>query len=132
MAELIRMGSFITPSEEHAAQVLRELPERWLVICNKELVSPNVTTYEVDFIVVGDHTVFVIDEKSWRGSIRGNENRWILSGSESRRSPLYKVNHVARQLAGLLRGRIPFLHDLPPFRRLAEKATRHGVRQAGV
>ena len=114
MAELIMMGSFITASERHAAEVLRGLPEKWLVICNKELVSPSATTYEVDFIVVGDHTIFVIDEKSWRGAIYGNENVWILSGSEPRPNPLQKISHVARQLASVLRGRIPFLHNLPP------------------
>jgi serine/threonine protein kinase len=113
MAELITMGSFVTASERQSAQVLRGLPEKWLVICNKEIVSPSATTYEVDFIVVADHTVFVVDEKSWRGAIYGNENIWILSGSEPRPNPLQKINHVARQLAGMLRGRIPFLHNLP-------------------
>ena len=78
MAELIMMGSFVTASERQAAQVLRGLPEKWIVVCNKEIISPSATTYEVDFIVVADHNVFVIDEKSWRGAIFGNENIWIL------------------------------------------------------
>ena len=114
MAELIMMGSFVTVSERQAAQVLRGLPEKWIVVCNKEIISPSATTYEVDFIIVADHNVFVIDEKSWRGAIHGNENIWILSGSEPRPNPLQKINHVARQLASVLRGRIPFLHNIPP------------------
>ena len=34
-------------------------------------------------------------------------------GPEPRPNPLQKINHVARQLASVLRGRIPFLHNIP-------------------
>ncbi len=120
MAELVQMGLFITASERRAAEELRKLPDQWVVVCNKELVSPAGTVYEVDFIVVGDHAVLAIDEKSWAGQIRGNENLWVLPSGECRPSPLQKIGHVARQFAGQLRGRVPLLHELPPGEHFVE------------
>jgi len=111
MAEMIQMSEFITASERQAAKKLQDLPDNWIVICNKELVSPSGVTYEIDFVILADHLVFVIDEKSWSGEIYGNENIWVLPNRESRRSPLQKIGHVARQLAGWLRGRVPYLFE---------------------
>lgn len=111
MAELIQAGDFITESERQAAKRLKDLPPSWTVICNKEIVTPHGSTYEVDFVIIGDHSIFVVDEKSWSGRIYGNENQWVLQGAEARRSPIQKIGHVARQLAGLLRGRIPYLYQ---------------------
>jgi serine/threonine protein kinase len=105
------MSEFITASERDAAKKLQSLPDSWTVICNKEIVSPAGVTYEIDFVIIADHLVFVIDEKSWSGDIYGNENIWVLPNGESRRSPLQKIGHVARQLAGALRGRVPYLFE---------------------
>lgn len=116
MAELIQTSCFVTPSEREAASILRGLPSGWLVVCNKELVSPAGFVYELDFIIVGEHLVFVVDEKNWKGVIRGNENIWVLPSGESRPSPLAKLGHACRQLAGMLRARVPNLHDLPKNR----------------
>jgi hypothetical protein len=111
MAEVIQFGKFITASEREAASRLKDLPANWTVICNKEVVTPVGDTYEVDFVIIGEHVIFVLDEKSWSGDIYGNENVWVLPGGEPRRSPLQKIGHVGRQLAGVLRGRIPYLHE---------------------
>lgn len=111
MAEIIQCGRFVTPSEREVASRLKDLPANWTVICNKEVVTPAGDTYEVDFVIVGDHVIFAIDEKSWSGDIYGNENVWVLPGGEPRRSPLQKIGHVGRQLAGVLRGRVPYLHE---------------------
>ncbi len=111
MADLIQVGDFITESERQAAKRLKDLPASWTVICNKEVVTPQGSTYEVDFVIVAENSVFVVDEKSWSGTIYGNENEWVLPNAEPRRSPIQKMGHVARQLAGLLRGRIPYLHQ---------------------
>jgi len=111
MAELIQFGKFVTASEREAASRLKDLPASWTVICNKEIVTPAGDTYEVDFVIIGEHVIFVIDEKSWSGDIYGNENVWVLPGGEPRRSPLQKIGHVGRQLAGVLRGRVPYLHE---------------------
>jgi len=106
MAEVIQFGKFITASEREVASRLKDLPANWTVICNKEVVTPAGDTYEVDFVIIGEHVIFAIDEKSWSGDIYGNENVWVLPGGEPRRSPLQKIGHVGRQLAGVLRGRI--------------------------
>lgn len=111
MAEIIQFGKFITASEREVASRLKELPANWTVICNKEVVTPAGDTYEVDFVIIADHVIFAIDDKSWSGDIYGNENVWVLPGGEPRRSPLQKIGHVGRQLAGVLRGRVPYLHE---------------------
>ncbi len=103
MAEIVSAGPFATEGERRAAARLQTLPDQWLVICNKMLVTSDGRTYEIDFIVVGERWVFVIDEKSWRGPITGNDQRWIRSDGFSERSPLSKADTIARPLAGHLR-----------------------------
>lgn len=112
MARLYKSGEFVGPGEERVARYLeRQLPEAWAVICNKELVDPSGATREVDFIVIGQHTVFVIEEKSWSGPIHGNENGWVLRTGESVVSPLQTAESNARRLAGLLRSNVPMLGE---------------------
>jgi len=108
MAELITQGSFVSIGEERAAQRLAaELPQKWLIICNKCFVSPRGEQFEVDFIIVGRHGLFVADEKSIRGEVRGNENEWILASGEVRRNPLNKLHYVAGRIAGFVREAFP-------------------------
>lgn len=103
MAELISgASSFATEGERMAAEVLRQLPASWLIICNKTLPLPNGRSYEMDFIVVGKRWVFLLDEKSWRGKIIGNEEQWVRVDGTSERSPLAKADYVAKILAGRL------------------------------
>ena len=108
MAELISgASSFATEGERRAAAVLQQLPASWLVICNKTLPLANGRSYEMDFIVVGKRWVFLLDEKSWSGKIIGNEEQWIRADSTSERSPLAKVDYVAKVLAGRLGWSVP-------------------------
>jgi hypothetical protein len=67
---------------------------------------------EVDFIVVGAHCVFAIEEKYWWGPIHGNENGWVLSNGESYVSPLRQADEVSRRLAGYLRDSLPAVKKL--------------------
>jgi len=121
MAELISAaGDFATEGERRAAEVLKQLPRSWLVIGNKTLPTKNGRSYEMDFVVVGNHWVFLIDEKSWRGKIRGNEEQWVRADGASERSPLAKVDYVMKVLAGHLKDRVPAL-------RIAEHFVRGGV-----
>jgi serine/threonine protein kinase len=82
-----------------------------VVICNKELVAPSGSAREVDFTIVGERAIFVIEEKSWQGSIHGNENGWVLASGESFVSPLQTAESSARRLAGLLRRNVPLLSE---------------------
>ncbi len=110
MAELLSIiGSFVTEGEKRAAEVLKQLPDSWLVICNKTLPTRNGRSHEMDFVVVGKRWVFLLDEKSWIGKIRGNDELWIRADDSSERSPLAKVDYVAKVLAGHLSWRVPAL-----------------------
>ena len=110
MAELISgASSFATEGERRAAEVLAQLPASWLVICNKTLPQPNGRSHEMDFIVVGKHWVFLLDEKSWHGKIIGNEEQWVRADGTSDRSPLAKVDYLAKVLAGRLSWSAPSL-----------------------
>jgi serine/threonine protein kinase len=112
VARLYRSGEFASPGEERVAAYLeRQLPEAWAVICNKELVDPTGATREIDFVVIGQHAVFVVEEKSWTGPIHGNENGWVLRTGESVVSPLQTAEANARRLAGLLRSNVPMLQE---------------------
>ena len=108
MAEMIYAGEFATESEKHAATILTQLPSDWIVICNKMLATHGRTS-EIDFIIIGQHLVFLIDEKSWVGDITGTDQFWNSSNGYSVRSPLNKVDYVARPLAGHLRAKVPSL-----------------------
>src|SRR5258708_18700603 len=108
MAELISTAlSFATEGERRAAEALAQLPASWMVICNKSLPMLNGRSYELDFIVVGKRWVFLLDEKSWRGKIVGNDEQWVRADGSSERSPLAKVDYVAKLLAGRIGWIVP-------------------------
>jgi hypothetical protein len=103
MAELISAGpsSFATEGEQHAAALLQQqLPADWIVICNKILPTQNDRSYEIDFIIIATNWIFLLDEKSWRGRIRGDDEQWIRSNGAAERSPLAKIDYVAKIFAG--------------------------------
>lgn len=110
MAEVISHGGFVGPGERLTAEYFRDhLPSAWTVICNKELLFGDGPPREVDFIIVADHAVFIVEEKHWWGEIKGNENSWVLSGSMSLPSPLTSVGKLAKRFAGLVQDEIPEL-----------------------
>src|SRR4051794_13244384 len=109
MARLVRRGEFVGPGEERTAQYLEaELPADWVVICNKELPREQ-SSREVDFLVVGTHAVFAVEEKYWWGVLTGNEDFWVLDGGESFTSPLRKVEEISKRLAQKLSRELPDL-----------------------
>lgn len=111
MAKLIKVGEFASVGEEHAAETLKSLPSGWRIIANVVLPRPNGFSYELDFVIVADRWVFLLDEKSWRGKITGNDQIWIRSDGNSTRSPLGKADYAAKVLAGHIQARVPQLHD---------------------
>lgn len=108
MADLIQAGDFATEGEKRAAEELRKLPAGWVIIANKILPASQGRSFEIDFIVIGEHLVFVIDEKSWLGRIHGSDQIWVRQDGSSERSPLAKSDYVARIVAGRLRDGVPF------------------------
>ncbi|MFT4037695.1 MAG: NERD domain-containing protein [Thermomicrobiales bacterium] len=107
MAELFVAGTgFETDSEQATAALLEQLPKSWLVVANKFLVRGHGQTFEIDFIVIGDHRIMVLDDKYWRGKITGTAETWTLHRTgESRRSPFHQVERNQRQLLDFLRGK---------------------------
>src|SRR5258708_8645245 len=82
MAQLISAGPFATEGERRAAKALQQLPENWVVICNKMLPKGDRSD-EIDFIVIGNRWVFLLFEKSWRGKFLGNFPLYIVATSFS-------------------------------------------------
>ena len=116
MAKLLHAGEFATDGERIAAEELKKLPADWVVISNKTLPLHNGTSYELDFIIIADNWVFLLDEKSWRGAIRGNDQFWVRSDGSSAHSPLNKVDYIAKVLAGHIRAKVlPLAADGRPF-----------------
>lgn len=106
MARLVAAGDYGSEGERRAADILKGLPASWVVISNKLLVTRNGRSFELDFIVLADRWVFVIDEKSWHGRIVGTDQVWVRADGSSERSPLSKVDYVARVLKGELSARV--------------------------
>jgi hypothetical protein len=117
MSELLSAGDFATEGEHRAAEVLRALPDHWVVICNKTLSTAGQRTYEIDFIVIAHRHVFVLDEKSWHGKITGSNQDWVRSDGTSQRSPINKIDGVARVLASHLRNVVPVLRQEGSYER---------------
>lgn len=93
---------FVTEGERLLADELRQLPDDWVVIANKTLPQSGQASREIDFIVVGDNHIFVLDDKGWSGPIYGSDLAWTLPGGASERSPLNKLDQTARIVAGFL------------------------------
>jgi serine/threonine protein kinase len=110
MAELVSAGPFATEGERRAAKALQQLPADWVVICNKVLPKGD-RSYEIDFIVIGNRWVFLLDEKSWRGRILGNDQLWVRADGFSMRSPLAKADYIAKVLAGHIGWKVTPLKD---------------------
>jgi serine/threonine protein kinase len=116
VAKLLHAGEFATDGERIAAEELKKLPAHWIIICNKTLPLHNGSSYELDFIIIADNWVFLLDEKSWRGAIRGNNQFWVRADGASTHSPLNKVDYIAKVLAGHIRAKVPPLDaDRSPF-----------------
>ncbi|GAA2375244.1 hypothetical protein GCM10010170_078660 [Dactylosporangium salmoneum] len=99
------MGDFQGPGERRTALTLaEELPEEWYVIAGRKLGGESRD--DLDLIVVGEHTIFVLEEKAWGPRIELHDQYWKVR-AEERRNPLDRVNHLARVLAGRLRTRVP-------------------------
>lgn len=105
MAELILMGEFVGPGERKTAETLaRELPESWKIFAGRKLSGANRD--DLDLIVVGEHIVFLVEEKSWGPRIELGDQYWKVKG-EDRRNPLDRCTYLAKVLAGQFRESVP-------------------------
>ena len=58
----------------------------WKLVVENYLVNPGGTPREIDFVIVGDNVVFLVDEKSWTGRIEGDETWWTVDRSFTTRN----------------------------------------------
>ncbi|WP_460362595.1 protein kinase domain-containing protein [Actinocorallia lasiicapitis] len=105
MAELFVLGEYQGPGERETAETLaRDLPQHWCVLAGRKLSGPDRS--DLDLVVVGERAIFLLEEKHWGPRIELGDQVWRVRGEE-RRNPLDRVNHLARVLAGQLRGHVP-------------------------
>lgn len=110
MAELTIMGSFggrgEKPTAEHLASVL---PENWWVFCNRKL--PTSTNDDLDIVIVGDNTVFVVEEKSWGPTVVIGSHLWTVvkswGESDERANAFTSISIKAKKAATWLKTAIP-------------------------
>jgi len=108
VAKVIQAGAAQpTRGEAAALEVLQGLPKAWVVIANKILPLSHADSYELDFILIGEHRITLIDEKSYTGSITGTDEVWSLGSGRAIRSPFNKIDMNAKRLASWLKDRVP-------------------------
>ena len=137
------LGPFQGPNEEAAFNYLADnLPSNWYVIANRQLDTARHE--EVDFFVLGDNNLFVIEEKSWGPKVIYGDLRWIVTNPEGqyseRKSPFIDVSAKARITAGWLRDKIAGFSNVKSHKVIdivllthpfIEASVRVGVNNAG-
>jgi hypothetical protein len=74
MAQFIDAGvGERNPGEDRAIDIVKSLPDDWLVVANKVIPFRHGKSREIDLIIVGPHRVILLDEKAWYGKITGTE-----------------------------------------------------------
>lgn len=104
MARFVPIGESAHEAERQALRFLTEsLPESYVVYGNAWLVERTGAVYEVDAVVAAPHAIYVVEIKSYRGSIHGNDNDWYIP--QPTRSPLRLNRKTAQVLANMVRRR---------------------------
>lgn len=98
----LSIGEPAHDAERQAIRFLVEgLDENYVVYSNPWIVAANGATYEVDAVVVARHAIFVVEMKSYRGRIEGNDHDWFAP--EFMRSPIKLNEKKAKILASELK-----------------------------
>lgn len=107
MAKHIAFGEAVNQAESWAFQLLKEqLPKDYLLLTNIEIPTHTGQAMEVDALVVGEFSVYVVDVKGYRGALDVGLHAWTLDGRAVENS-LSKANYVARVLSGNLKQKLP-------------------------
>lgn len=89
------------PAHDAERQALRHLvsglPDTYTVYGNPWIVQRNGQVFEVDAVVAAPHAIFVVEIKSYRGRIVGNDTDWYAP--EPMRSPI-RLNRKTAQILG--------------------------------
>src|SRR5271157_2538763 len=106
--EMLKSG-FVSPGERQTYKYLTShLSDDWYGFALKEILVRDNYVREADFVLVGQNSICVLEEKHWGGSIWGDDTRWYFAG-DSELSPLNQAEEVARIIAGRLKSAFPSL-----------------------
>ena len=85
---------------------------------NFEFIAHDGSINEVDLLVVSLHSVYLVEIKSWRGVVEGDQGTWQRTVDRKKflvDSPLLLTNRKARKLATLLREQPALAKERKPF-----------------
>ena len=94
--------------EQEALDVLRRgLPDQspFRAWSNFEFIAEDGSINEVDALVVSSDRIYLIEIKSWRGTVSGNQTYWTVrtpGGERTDENPLLLANRKAKKLKSLL------------------------------
>lgn len=112
MAIIHPVGKPVDKCEWKVIRYLEEnLPDSFHVYHNLELTNNRAHPYEYDLIVFKGPSVWVVEVKDYRGTIKGNAVTWELSNGKFEPSPIPLTNRKARILKDKIIGFIPWLKD---------------------
>lgn len=80
----------------------KDLPSQWYGFTNLDLVLGPGKSREVDFIIVADMRIFLVDIKDWFGSIESRNGNWFQNNIDRGSSPVAKVTDIARSIGIIL------------------------------
>ena len=108
---------------------------------NFEFIAEDGSIHEVDLLVLSPKGFYLVEIKSWEGTLEGDASTWVLHRSgrvDTWDNPLLLANRKARKLASLLKrhaareDRLPYIEPLvflsnPSLRCKLSGAARQGV-----
>lgn len=103
MAKVVPIGEPVNPVERDAIAFLRDgLPDSYTVFHNVEIADVGRAPLEYDIVVLGEHAVYTVEVKGYRGRVTGNKRDWYVDGRH-RRSPLPATFQKARVFSSRMR-----------------------------
>lgn len=77
--------------------------DEYIVLPNIEISDYSRNSFlEIDLIVVSNHSIFLIEVKSWSGKISGDDSVWESDNYNEQRNPNISNNYKAKVLKSLL------------------------------
>lgn len=121
-SQWIVMGPASTPEQialDEMRKLLNDSPTTW-AWTNLSFVAPRQGVSEVDVILLHRTGLYVIELKSYHGTISGDQQNWRRTMPNGRidaeRNPRFSTRFKAQKLASLLRegyrGNVPFIREI--------------------
>ena len=79
MATFVKVGEAAHDAERAALRFLQEgLPGDYFIFGNAWITEASGSVYELDAVVAAPHAFFVVEVKSYRARVTGNDNDWYV------------------------------------------------------